>query len=139
MGESQNNQNQHNQNQNNQYQNNQYQNNQSRQTSMNHTPVIKVVADNPWRVAFTKVAWGFFFCFVNIQYYSLHLLLPLLGSALIVIGLRMTKRENRCFHVAYILAVVNCIRIVQAYVYQRLCSMWTRHRWQDRHSLERFL
>lgn len=51
----------------------------------------------PWRRAMNRILWGLVLGSFTLNFWGLNYLLPALGHILILLGLRVLRRENRCF------------------------------------------
>ena len=58
----------------------------------------------PWRAAMDKVLWGTVLTTFRLNFFYLQYILPLLGSALLYLGYRSLRRENRWFRLCWILS-----------------------------------
>ena len=58
----------------------------------------------PWRAAMDKVLWGMVLIIFRLGFFYLQYILPLLGSALLYLGYRSLRRENRWFRLCWVLA-----------------------------------
>ena len=60
----------------------------------------------PWRSAMTKILWGMGLTTFRFEFFYLHYILPLLGAALLYLGYRTLRRENRWFRLCWVLSGV---------------------------------
>lgn len=67
---------------------------------------------NPWREVFSGIAWGFFLCYINLNFLSLQYILPLIGTMKIAYGFYQLRRENQYFRVALVLSAAHCARFI---------------------------
>ena len=58
----------------------------------------------PWRSAMTKILWGMGLTTFRFEFFYLQYLLPLLGAALLYLGYRSLRRENRWFRLCWVLS-----------------------------------
>lgn len=66
----------------------------------------EVESYTPWRAAMTKILWGMGLTTFRFEFFYLQYLLPLLGSALLYLGYRSLRRENRWFRLCWVLSGV---------------------------------
>lgn len=64
----------------------------------------EVESYTPWRAAMTKILWGMGLTTFRFEFFYLQYLLPLLGSALLYLGYRSLRRENRWFRLCWVLS-----------------------------------
>lgn len=62
----------------------------------------------PWRRAMRRVLWGGALSAVTLHFLLLNYLLPAVGLALMLLGFRTLRRENRWFRRCYVLSVLRC-------------------------------
>ena len=60
----------------------------------------------PWRSAMTKILWGMGLTTIHFEFLYLQYLLPLLGAALLYLGFRSLRKENRWFKLCWVLSGV---------------------------------
>ena len=60
----------------------------------------------PWRSAMTKILWGMGLTTFRFEFFYLQYILPLLGAALLYLGYRSLRRENRWFRLCWVLSGV---------------------------------
>ena len=60
----------------------------------------------PWRSAMTKILWGMGLITFRFHFFYLQYILPLLGAALLYLGYRTLRRENRWFRLCWVLSGV---------------------------------
>ena len=60
----------------------------------------------PWRSAMTKILWGMGLTTFRFEFFYLQYILPLLGAALLYLGYRTLRRENRWFRLCWVLSGV---------------------------------
>ena len=60
----------------------------------------------PWRSAMSKILWGMGLTTFKFEFFYLQYLLPLLGAALLYLGYRSLRRENRWFRLCWVLSGV---------------------------------
>lgn len=58
----------------------------------------------PWRSAMTKILWGMGLTTIHFEFLYLQYLLPLLGAALLYLGFRSLRKENRWFKLCWALS-----------------------------------
>ena len=58
----------------------------------------------PWHSAVGRILWGLALCTFRLEVFYLQYLLPLLGATLLYLGYRSLRRENRWFHLGWIMA-----------------------------------
>ncbi|OUN26157.1 hypothetical protein [Pseudoflavonifractor sp. An85] len=61
---------------------------------------------SPWRRALKQVCWGLALWSITLDIFYLNYLLPTLGAILLWLGLRSLRRQNRPFHVGFVLSWV---------------------------------
>lgn len=66
----------------------------------------EVESYTPWRSAMTKILWGMGLTTFRFEFFYLHYILPLLGAALLYLGYRTLRRENRWFRLCWVLSGV---------------------------------
>lgn len=66
----------------------------------------EVQSYNPWRSAMTKILWGMGLTTIHFEFLYLQYLLPLLGAALLYLGFRSLRKENRWFKLCWVLSGV---------------------------------
>ena len=66
----------------------------------------EVESYTPWRSAMTKILWGMGLTTFRFEFFYLHYILPLLGAALLYLGYRSLRRENRWFRLCWVLSGV---------------------------------
>ena len=66
----------------------------------------EVESYTPWRAAMTKILWGMGLTTFRFEFFYLHYILPLLGAALLYLGYRTLRRENRWFRLCWVLSGV---------------------------------
>ena len=64
----------------------------------------EVESYTPWRAAMTKILWGMGLTTFRFEFFYLQDLLPLLGAALLYLGDRSLRRENRWFRLCWVLS-----------------------------------
>ena len=64
----------------------------------------EVESYTPWRAAMTKILWGMGLTTFRFEFFYLQYLLPLLGAALLYLGYRSLRRENRWFRLCWVLS-----------------------------------
>ena len=64
----------------------------------------EVQSYNPWRSAMTKILWGMALITFRFHFFYLEYLLPLLGAALLYLGYRSLRKENRWFKLCWALS-----------------------------------
>lgn len=64
----------------------------------------EVESYTPWRAAMTKILWGMGLTTFRFEFFYLQYLLPLLGTALLYLGYRTLRRENRWFQLCWVLS-----------------------------------
>ena len=69
-------------------------------------PPSEVEDYTPWRAAITKILWGMGLTTFKFEFFYLQYLLPLLGAALLYLGYRSLRRENRWFKLCWALSGV---------------------------------
>lgn len=78
--------------------------------SVAELPPEEIVADvTPWRRAMNRILFGMALCAITLNFLCLNYILPAIGTALLLLGFRTLRRENRwlggCFAVTVIRAV----------------------------------
>lgn len=78
--------------------------------SVPDVPPEEIVADvTPWRRAMNRILFGMALCAITLNFLCLNYILPAIGTALLLLGFRTLRRENRwlggCFAVTVIRAV----------------------------------
>lgn len=58
----------------------------------------------PWQAAVSKILWGMGLTTFRVEVLYLHYLLPLLGSALLYLGYRSLRKENRWFQLCWVIS-----------------------------------
>ena len=66
----------------------------------------EVESYTPWRAAMTKILWGMGLTTFRFEFFYLQYILPLLGAALLYLGYRTLRRENRWFRLCWVLSGV---------------------------------
>lgn len=66
----------------------------------------EVESYTPWRAAMTKILWGMGLTTFRFEFFYLQYILPLLGTALLYLGYRSLRRENRWFRLCWVLSGV---------------------------------
>ena len=66
----------------------------------------EVESYTPWRAAMTKILWGMGLTTFRFEFFYLQYILPLLGAALLYLGYRSLRRENRWFRLCWVLSGV---------------------------------
>ena len=66
----------------------------------------EVESYTPWRSAMTKILWGMGLTTFRFEFFYLQYILPLLGAALLYLGYRTLRRENRWFRLCWVLSGV---------------------------------
>lgn len=66
----------------------------------------EVESYTPWRSAMTKILWGMGLTTFRFEFFYLQYILPLLGAALLYLGYRSLRRENRWFRLCWVLSGV---------------------------------
>lgn len=61
----------------------------------------------PWHSAVGRILWGLALCTFRLEVFYLQYLLPLLGATLLYLGYRSLRRENRWFHLGWIMAGIH--------------------------------
>lgn len=61
----------------------------------------------PWYSAVGRILWGLALCTFRLEVFYLQYLLPLLGATLLYLGYRSLRRENRWFHLGWIMAGIH--------------------------------
>ena len=69
----------------------------------------EVESYTPWRAAMTKILWGMGLTTFRFEFFYLQYLLPLLGSALLYLGYRSLRRENRWFRLGLVLGMTSMV------------------------------
>ena len=64
----------------------------------------EVESYTPWRAAMTKILWGMGLTTFRFEFFYLQYILPLLGAALLYLGYRALRRENRWFRLCWVLS-----------------------------------
>ena len=64
----------------------------------------EVESYTPWRAAMTKILWGMGLTTFRFEFFYLQYILPLLGAALLYLGYRSLRRENRWFRLCWVLS-----------------------------------
>lgn len=78
--------------------------------SVAELPPEEIVAEvTPWRRAMNRILFGMALCAITLNFLCLNYILPAIGTALLLLGFRTLRRENRwlsgCFAVTVIRAV----------------------------------
>lgn len=60
-----------------------------------------------WLTALCRILWGLALCTFRLEVFYLQYLLPLLGATLLYLGYRSLRRENRWFHLGWIMAGIH--------------------------------
>lgn len=60
-----------------------------------------------WHSAVGRILWGLALCTFRLEVFYLQYLLPLLGATLLYLGYRSLRRENRWFHLGWIMAGIH--------------------------------
>ena len=63
----------------------------------------------PWSTAIGYLTWGLIFTTLHLEFLYLQYLLPTIGFALMMLGLRILRRENRMFFAGWILSMVRAL------------------------------
>ena len=65
-----------------------------------------VDAVTPWKKAIKRVLWGLAFNTLTLNFFYLNYILPVIGTVLSLLGLRVLRRENKYFRAYYCVAVI---------------------------------
>ena len=76
---------------------------------MGQLPPVPAELDRctPWHSAVGRILWGLALCTFRLEVLYLQYLLPLLGAALLYLGYRSLRRENRWFRLGWIMAGIH--------------------------------
>ena len=66
----------------------------------------EVQSYTPWRAAMEKILWGMGLTTFQFDFFCLQYILPLLGAALLYLGYRSLRKENRWFGLCWVLSGV---------------------------------
>lgn len=60
---------------------------------------------SPWNEAMTRIAAGILLCGITIDFLSINIILPFIGSLLMLLGYRTLRDENGYFKAGYVISV----------------------------------
>lgn len=61
---------------------------------------------SPWHRPVSMITWGIGLTTVTLNFMYLNYILPTIGMALMLLGFRTLRKENKCFFAAWVLAIV---------------------------------
>lgn len=61
---------------------------------------------NPWKKPISNITWGFILSIIKLNFLWLQYILPTVGAVLIFVGVRILRKENKYFSLAYVLSIV---------------------------------
>ena len=82
------------------------------ESSVTQPPPEQVVAEvTPWRLATKRILTGIALTSITLNFFWLNYLLPAIGIALMLLGFRALRRENRCLSLCFGLAVLRAVHL----------------------------
>lgn len=75
-------------------------------SNINITDKIHDTTVTAWFVPFKYISWGLILTSITLNLWGLEIILPLIGAALLFLGLRMMRNAGKAFRSAYILSAV---------------------------------
>lgn len=72
-------------------------------------PEYEILKTNPWSKSIGSIAWGFSLTTLHLNFLYLQYILPTIGTALIFLGFRSLRNENRYFKTVYIFSIFRLI------------------------------
>lgn len=68
-------------------------------------PEDKILKTNPWSNSIGSIAWGFSLTTLHLNFLYLQYILPTIGTAMIFLGFRSLRNENRYFKIIFIFSI----------------------------------
>ena len=81
----------------------------SEQLAHQPVPESAVRRVTPWSTAIGYLTWGLILTTLHLDFLYLQYLLPTVGFALLVLGLRSLRRENRMFFVGWVFSLAQAV------------------------------
>lgn len=75
-------------------------------SNINITDKIHDTTVTAWFVPFKYISWGLILTSITLNLWGLEIILPLIGNALIFLGMRMLRNSGKAFRSAYILSLI---------------------------------
>lgn len=87
------------------------------ENSIPELPPDDVVKDvTPWRKAMNRVLVGITFTVININYFGIDYIFPIIGAILCLLGFISLRKENRWFKYCLIITVINIVNLLPSLI-----------------------